>query len=123
MQLVQNTNDRGGEENPARGTGRKYQGESKPTVFSGNGSEKQDWKIRIMAYLCLSLDKRMDEWMEWVQARREDIPEDAVDLQLEAGPGEINDFSSILYSELTRCCAGLACSTFGESNVLADWVR
>lgn len=43
------------------------------TMFSGKGSEHDEWKVKLMAHLRRIVDKRIGEWMDWAQTQKDDI--------------------------------------------------
>lgn len=82
-QLVQNTVDRIGWENAGRGLGHTIAVGANRTCFLGHGSEDHEWKINLIAYLGRSVDKHIEEWMEWAQAQKENITGDVLKLDFE----------------------------------------
>lgn len=67
-----------------------------------------------LLHLRLSVDTRVDGWMEWAQTQKEDITEDVVDLEFEEGSSDVKELCSIVYSKSMMCCSEIAVSTIGE---------
>lgn len=68
-----------------------------------------------MARLRLNADGMVDEWMEWIQAQKEEITVEAAERQFEGIAHEVKEVSATLHSESLESCSKLAHSTVHPS--------
>lgn len=81
-------------------------------TFAGKGPKYLEGMSKLVAYLRVTVGKRIHDWVSWARAQRQDITEDAVEPELGG---------SIQFKTVFVCTARGTHDVFGRPRLLDRW--